>query len=570
MRRYSRAVFHMRDQLHENSRFGLVFGAGASKDLKFPQWWELVETIAKHPKVDADVSGYKGSQASVSQRLFQRFKEKTVAELPVGFDTYNKLSAYVQAKWNEIIRTALYGETAPTVEQLLDRDTYLCEFIQVMKDTRLTVTYNFDDTLERFLSAKRTDEEKKTKKGSRTIWSADVQMYSQNAVIYHPNGYLPSVKSERPSDHVIFLEDSFGDQLIESAAGRYSLLTYHFAQNTCLFIGHSLEDSTLKHLLRKNALLYPGHVHYYVYFVDDGVTISDVQQREITEANFEVYNLVTLFLTRKEIAALGSLLSYKANATEIKTLAEDFGCPSHYYYYLTGSVCAGKSTAVSHFRSLSSHDEWLDQKVEGMEKDPAKLAAADKERISQIDQWVVQQWHQKNSNLRHANPGLHVVDRSPLDAFAFTPESEWQAKAQYTKANVTPGGNGLVKGMVVFLRGHPNVMANRAIRLQKDVTPESLDYRQALLRLVFDPDIEGIVVVDTCEKPALRVAKEIARWVHIAPYKPCDLSLRLDDVLSGRLVPSPEKIRELFMLKNTADSFPKVDKPAPAAAPLPS
>ena len=557
--RYHRAILHMRAQLHQNERFGLIFGAGAGHDLKFPEWWDLVEKIAKHPSIRANINNYKSrcgeTQSNVSQRLFHRFKHRQMLRLPQDLDVFNKISSDLQAAWNQIIKDALYGKKPATTQELLDRDRYIKEFLPIIKMTKLTVNYNFDDTLERFLSHTRTPDEKRKERGSRTVWNSDVQLYSRKAVIYHPNGYLPNVKSERPSDDLIFLEDSFGDQLIDSASGHYSLLSYHLAQNTCLLVGLGLEDATLKHLLRKSAQAHPGHVHYYVRFMDDGDMLSPEQKREITDANFEVYNLVTLFLNRGEIAALGRLLALPVENTEIKSLALKLKCPTNYYYFLTGSVCVGKSTAVSFFRSLKTHDEWLDQKVEGMEQDPRKLAEESNiSKINEIDRFVVEQWNQKNAVLRDAQPGINIVDRSPLDAFAFTEEPRWKDKARFTKDGVTPGNEKLVSGMVIFLIGHPNVMAIRAKRVQKkDMSPELLDYRQALLRLVFDPGkLRGVVEINTCEKLPTKVAKEICRIIHIDEYKECALSRRLNDALRGRLAPDPVRAKKPFMLKSTA------------------
>lgn len=548
LRQYCRAVVHMRNQLHTNSRFGLVFGAGASKDLNFPQWGELIKSIAAHPDVNASVADYNGEHSNISQRLFQRFRDRLIANLPPGYDAFNKLSSHIHGKWNDIIRKCLYENIPESDAKLISRDKYLRAFLPVIRETRLTVNYNFDDSLQRFLSHTRSPEDKEKKRGFRTVWTADVQLYAQNGVIYHPNGFLPSVRSERPSDQLIFLESSFGNQLIDSAAGHYSLLSYHYAQNTCLFIGLSLEDATLKHLLRKNALQHPGHVHYYVKFMRSKNALSEQQKKEIADANFEVYNLVTLFLTKPEIRALGKLLSYKPDSVEWKALMEAEGCPN-YYYYLTGSVCVGKSTAVSCFRTLSTHDEWLDKKLEGMEKDPTKLSA--RERIQEIDDWVVRQWKQKNTVLRHADSGVHIIDRSPLDAFAFTPEDGWKEKASFTKIGVTGDSGKLTPGMVFLLLGHPNIMAVRALRMQKEMEAEDLDYRQALLRTVFNAKMRGVRVIDTCDKSSAQVAKEISRWIHLENYEPCDLSGRLEQVLEGKVSVDRAKLEKMFFLQGT-------------------
>lgn len=532
---YTRAVMHMREQKSTN-RFGLIFGAGIGRDFGFPKWQELIERIAQDKRVvGKSIAKKYGSKTSVSQLLFQNYKANALKTLPANYDEYNRLSSYLQAGWHRIVHDALYRDVPNNMDDIKKRDPYINEFLNIIKNTKLTVTYNFDNTIEMLLSESRTKEERKRTRGFRTVWDSDLQLYSQNAVIYHPNGYLPKDLKDRPSDDLIFLEDSFGDQLIDSISGHYAALSYHFSQNTCLFVGLSLEDSTLKHLLRKSAKLHPGHVHYYIHYLKDNETIGSEQQKAIRDANFEVYNLVTLFLNKKEIGALGHLLT--RTEEEIDFLTDDLGVRPIYRYFLTGSVSVGKSTAVSHFRSLRTHDEWLERRVLGMDKDPKKVA--DISIIKEIDEWVVMQWRKKNFNLTREKTGIHIVDRSPLDAFAFTPEEEWIIKATFTRENITPKGSSvkLCKGKVILLIGDPAVMAVRAMKIHKDVDPENSSNRQALFRIIYNSSIDGIVEVDTREKSIGHVAKDICRIIHLEEYSEIDLQKRLEKIESGEVSP---------------------------------
>lgn len=536
IKKYPRAIIHMREQ-NNLKRFGLVFGAGISKGFGFPAWNDLIQRIASDEQVEGEkIVKEAASKASISQLLFQNYRAKALKDLPEGFDQYDRLSSYIQSGWHRIINKALYRDVPSDIDNLREKDPYLKEYFEIIKKSKLTVNYNFDDTIQFLLSESRTDEDRRKSRGFRTIWSADIQLYPQPGVIYHPNGFLPRDFRERSSDDLIFLEDSFGDQLMESASGHYSALSYHFAQNTCFFIGLSLEDSTLKHLLRKNAILHPGHVHYYVYFMGDDAVLDEKHRIAIRDANFEVYNLVTLFLDRKRIATLGQLLT--ATEDEIGLLADELGVSTSYKFFLTGSVAVGKSTSVSHFRSLLTHDEWLDQKAPGMDTDPSKVE--DETVIRHIDEWVVKQWRHKNFSLNQTNRGIHIIDRSPLDAFAFTPEDKWVDKAKFTKAKIMPNKSStkLCKGKVVLLIGDPEVMAVRAMKLQKDVTPEKLGHRQQLLRVVYSKNDPGVDELDTRDKPIARVVKEICRIIHLDDYEECDLQLRLEKIENGEISPN--------------------------------
>ena len=523
---YARAIVHMRRQKSQQ-RFGLIFGAGISTDFGFPSWNELIRRIATHDKVKGlDMLNDGISNSSISQLLFQKFKINIEKKLPADFDENDKKNSFIQSEWHKIIHDSLYKEAPISAEDFLKRDSYLREYLNIIKSTRLTINYNFDDTLQTLISESRSKDERKKSRGFRTIWNSDIQMYPENGVIYHPNGFLPHKLTEKPSDNLIFLEDSFGDQLIESAYGHYAALSYHLSQNTCLFIGTSLKDATLKHLLRKNAKIHPGHVHYYVYYLNSIEELTKEHRKAITDANFQVYNLVTLFLTKSDIKSLGQLLS--GTDEDIELLSDELGLNTTYRFFLTGSVCVGKSTTLSNFRSLRTHDEWLDQRVPGMEKDPSLVKRDDK--IQEIDYWVAEQWRSKNFVLYKAKtPGIDIIDRCALDAFAFTEENKWKDKAVFTREIITPDKSStpLCKGKIILLIGHPQTMAVRALKLHKEVTSEKLEYRQNLLRIIYNKNDYGIVEIDTKDKGIEQVSKEVSKIIHIDDYTECDLQERL-------------------------------------------
>jgi len=241
-------------------------------------------------------------------------------------------------------------------------------------------------------------------------------------------------------------------------------------------------------------------------------------------------------LHRKGIVAWGQLIS--SNDEEVELVAEDVGVPTVYRFYVTGSVSVGKSTAVSNFRSLRTHDEWLEERAPEMGKDPNNVG--DKSFIQLIDEWVAQQWRKKNFHLhRMKRPGIDIIDRCSLDAFAFTPEDEWIDKAKLTKKIVTPRRSkvSLAEGKIVLLIGDPEIMALRSLKLQRDVLTDQLSYRQKLLRIVYNKDVDGIVELDTRGKPPQRVAKELSRIIHLDEYDICNLQLRLEKVESGKITP---------------------------------
>jgi hypothetical protein len=530
LRRYAKAIVHMRQQ-YQRDKFGLVFGAGIGVDLKFPSWDELLQRIGIHPMIDAGelVKRTGGSSTTLAQQLFQHYSNKRPKD---ESKTPRMREMELRAGWRAVVRDCLYQDLPDDLDSLTKEDKYLRALLPLIKGSPLTVTYNFDDTLQRLL-LQESKAKGETTRGYRTLWSGNAQLHSRSGgVIYHPNGFLPYTPGERPSDHLVFSEDSFADQLIDSMAGRYASLATHFAQTTCLLVGLSLQDPTLKHLLRQAAVHFPGHFHYHVRYVRDPSGRSEACDTAEASASFNVYNLKTLFLTAEEISALGSLIY--ASEEDFRSLAQEVVAHYSFRYFVVGSVATGKSTTVNYFRSFLTQDEWTDQRAPNMEKAPDLLT--DDER-AEIDRWVAEQVNQKNLNLiTAANSGIHLVDRAPLDAFAFTLErDQWPSKAKLLRESITPGlakNRRLVPGHVIFLQNDPDVMAERAISLHKKTTAEKLRIQQEGLLHVYRKlkPAEGVTVINAFQKSAGEVAKEVAHLIFSESYQEADMHQLLLDI----------------------------------------
>lgn len=539
--KHCKHIVHMRQQFHLLSpTLGIVLGAGASKDIGLPRWSELVQTISQCNEIkclDVAISD-KNDPISNAQLLFQAYKAHMLKQSSKEDNTYNRIDMKIRAEWQRIVHAALYKDSKPDINDMVPEGHYLRSLIQIIKKIPMTVNYNFDDTIQRMLSASRTDEETRQNRGYTTLWSSNVYMYPKNSVIYHPNGFLPYKMGEHPSERLVFLEDSFADQLIDSVHGHYNVLSDYFTHNTCLMIGLSLSDPTLKHILRTNATNYPGIYHYYVRYVKEG----DVPENEkaYIDANFDVYNLITMFLNSEEIGGLLELI-YMDEAEFHMHLKEVGNLFDSYKFILVGSVAVGKSTAMSHFRNISTQDEWLDFMPEDMTKDPSKVD--EEEKIQAIDKWIADQWGKKNWKLLCLTNGLHIIDRGPLDAFAFTPKGEWHEKAVLTKKYISPAKTNrkLCPAQIILLKGDPNVMASRAILSQKDTDAQKLKKQQDLIEYIYSSAPCGVKVVDTSNKGKTQVAKEIARIIFLDSYCEAPLNEMFEKILSGE-TPEPENL----------------------------
>jgi SIR2-like domain len=435
---------HLRAQ-RSRRRVGLIFGSGSCANLGFPKWRQLVERIASHTDVDGtdllthfagpDPSGLPvtRSLASLTQMLFGKYRQRKIdvpgLSTPLTFLQEQK----IKTNWIEIIHECLYRDIEMASRTLkISEHPYLKSFLDIIKNSPLTVSYNFDDTLEKLLLDSRDGDEANRTRGYEAIDKPNAQFQKDDSVIYHPNGFLPMILGDGASSNIVFSDDAFQDQLVSAATGRYVHLSNHLFRNTCLLIGLSLDDVTLQSLLRQNAVSNPGNIHYIVQFRDSKIPTDDGGERIIFQANFNSYNLYTLFLNNDEIRDLAELISNEQHTFELNYASGD----TKFVYYLIGSVGAGKSTAAKNFRSLITYDEWIDERIPELAVPEDTLTP---EQKIKVNTWIAEQFRKKNFALMKRSEGIHLIDRSPLDPLSFGKVGERPTKAKALIEHITTG-----------------------------------------------------------------------------------------------------------------------------------
>jgi hypothetical protein len=535
---YPKAIAHMWRQI-QDGRFGLIFGAGISDDFKVPKWQGLIKKIAYDPEVKGQdiykASTRSNSASSLAQILYQHFAASKVNK----YKDSSTERQVVKREWRDIVRKQLYRSAEKDINKCLKRHSYIKYFLPIVRKATMTVNYNFDDFIERLLDAQEKEYISQDKMGEHpqihgrnyeVIWNAGVQTRRPFGVIYHPNGYLPYNSAEPASNGLVFCEDEFADQLIESVSGRYASLLHFLSRNTCLFIGISLDDTTLKHLLRQNAQLNPGHFHYYISFKESGA--NDKCRDAITKANFDVYNLITLFLNKEEIASLGYLLNLPPD--QAKELYDKYAMS--YYYYVTGVPCAGKSSSVATLRSFVTYNEWLDDRNPDMNKRTGKLSP---KQTGIIDKWVGNQFQEKNDQLIYATKdkkiGVHILDRAILDPLSFHPVEKLAERAQTLleatckKSDQYP----IQRGMVILIKDDPDKLAKRCKISDKQFTKSDLTRMQSVLDTAYKG--RHTKVIDKTKLSYVEAIRSIIWTIHYEDYKTIDFAGRLRQAQKGRI-----------------------------------
>lgn len=536
LRQYPRAIVHLRSQVRKQ-RFGTILGAGISIDFGAPPWGKLVKDIASDPEVDAkevaEGAAFKGMAPPYqTEILYQKFRA-------AFFEKLTDLSPAEQqntatAAWLTICQKHLYKTPAIDIAAELPKHPYMEALIPLVQNSALTVNFNFDDYLVRALALRKREKDKGNR-GYEVVTDPWPQFRRQDCVIYHLHGYVPAGLMEKTVDRFVFSEASYSKQYVGARGHDSSFLLAHLARKTCLLVGCSLE-AELRNVLMRGAETNPGNFHYYCHWVKDRGELSETEKKLISETNFKVYNLITLFLTSSEVRLLLKLINEcEISEGKLKDLATRSAVPLKYTFYMTGSLGVGKSTTTSHLRNLNVLDEWLEPRPEVLSIPWDKLT--DDQKVF-ADNWIADQFMQKNDTLRHEeNAVISVVDRPPLDPLVFTPESERSAKAKFLADHLCPddghGGYGVEKGVVVLLLGDPKELSARVRATgRQEYTEEKLRKMQINMKTLYE-SMSGTITIDTQFMGISELTKRVAEVIHRQEYVPADLTAKLKSFIGA-------------------------------------
>jgi hypothetical protein len=406
------------------------------------------------------------------------------------------------------------------------------------------VTHNFDGALESAIDLDPSGGEQ-TEIRYYSFWRPEPFLRQQTINIYHPNGFTPFRRRLKGSESLILTEVSFADYLANTNTEESHFLLRHLADKTFLVIGHSLSDGTLKNALRQHANQRPGHVNYYVHWYKDGEPgLGDEQQRAIREANFETYNLVTIFANSNEINEVLQMISLDERGLQGE-LAHQQVMATRYVYYIVGAVSSGKSTIIRNLRDLETIEEWPVNMPPMMNRPSVELNQTDED---EIDRGLEEAIWKKNSEARDIKTGIVAIDRAPLDFIAFpnqiaeTPGATARRRTAAVLKRLESNSCHLCPGQVIVVQADTDILLERQIQRGRQTNPEKIadgsakDYlkrQQDRLALVYKEAIDLGSVIKTNRCSVAGSVKAAARIVHFEEYKPFDFVGRLKEIKEG-------------------------------------
>jgi hypothetical protein len=513
-----RFLCHLYQRLLDR-KLNLVIGAGISVDAGVPQWHGLLERLAENPpELASDLLHHRTAGLNpeyLGQILYHRFKNTCDTTCAPEFK-----EATVDNGWAKSIHDAIYRDVPENIDDCLKAHPYLSSLRDLARKAPLVISFNFDDILSDAIGRK-IELDGGGGRPCSVVWQPPLVDRPDATTIYHVNGILPRVELKKRSPRLVFTEDSFADALARSAGISAEYMFLRFVQNTMLLLGLSLSDSSLKDYLRRNKDQAPANHHYMVYWIRDEKSVSQNQMQDIFEANLELYNLITIFLSSIEIMSFLDLLNLVER--DFRDIIENFGQDerSRYHFYIAGPVGAGKSTLLEHLRCFSTHEEWTRPPPREMYLASSKLTPA---QAKKVNAFVYNELKEKNLRMDNAGVGIHFMDRAPLDLYAFSKDDkERKRKTADLRASVTRD-KPLQAGEVIFLWAKGTTLVKR--NLSRGRLPSAageanyFNNQTKTLTKVYNP----VVRLQTDELSSGEIAKRVARHVLLEEYSPIDLN----------------------------------------------
>lgn len=215
----------------------LVLGAGVSVASNIPQWDELVSTLMIHALQEKLENG-RNLPLEQLRHLSEITLDKNQSPL-IQMRFIKTILEIEDSNFVNIVHSALYKNEIVYNTELVNSICALCDGKYGARVKRI-ITYNFDNIIEQYL---------KQKYIRHNVISSDKDIAKSGELnIYHVHGYIPLDNSE-PSSSIVFSEEDY--HKIYNNVYHWSNIAQlnSFRENTCLFIGCSLNDPNIRRLL---------------------------------------------------------------------------------------------------------------------------------------------------------------------------------------------------------------------------------------------------------------------------------------------------------------------------------
>lgn len=502
-------------QRFNSRRMGVMTGAGISMPSGCPSWAKLVEAVRSHTQEPKDhLKDFSNSSDAsyLTEIAFRRFCERNnSSDETDGTEDYRQ--AKVDAAWLEIVKKELYKDV--TAELIRDHP-YIENLAKLVQGCNFNINFNFDTILDQVVATIATGKQQTL---PAVTWKIPNISKPDSSTILHINGIAPREKNKK-STQLIFSEDSFARVLSSPDARQKEYILRQLADNTFILLGLSLKDNSLCSILKSSQERSPGCHHIYIYYVSDQSTLTQEEKQDIFNVNLYVYNLITLFLDNNGVNEFLGVISCQGDVDFTLDLRRS-SIEETYLYYIVGCPASGKTTLLENLRCFYTIEEWTQPLPPTMHGRFDKLT---EEEQRDVDRFLDTELIKKDKIATSMKTGFVIMDRAPLDLFAFsTAPEENMRKVNQVKTITNNGVSDFSKGHIIFLEASASELALRQAKRgranrEMNYTGDDLVAQGQKLKEIYDPPLEQ--VFDNSFMNPERTALRVARHILLTDYKP--------------------------------------------------
>lgn len=237
---------------YKNGNLTLFCGAGISLGAGVPTWTLLLKSLLSNLFNKRIIDKF--STPDLQDKLAQIYQENfTPSPLMIAQYLKNGLGS----DFTDSVRDTLY-QNNPQSSPLIDAIVELARPQRSRQSLHSVITFNFDDLIEQNLG--------KNKIRFRSIYKEGQRCGPTELPIYHAHGFLPHAAQLSSDYQVVFSEDAYHSQFIDSFSWSNLIQLNHLNQNLCLFVGLSMTDPNLRRLLDVSMRKNPDRaLNHYVF-----------------------------------------------------------------------------------------------------------------------------------------------------------------------------------------------------------------------------------------------------------------------------------------------------------------
>ena len=274
---------------YDNQEVVLFLGAGVSIESGIPLWGDLVNNLLAKMIVN------RLKESKLSEEKLNKIISLASNNQEASSITQMRYirSAFDTNEYNKLVHDALYSNNIKINSGLLKALSLLCAPTRTKVGIRGIVTYNFDDILEKRL--------KKDKIETVTIYDEHGESSPEKLSIFHVHGYMPHNKfDDIENPQLIFSEEDYHKVYTDAYCWSNIVQLNYLRENTCLFIGCSLNDPNLRRLLDVAARGTEKPKHYAIMKRPKIMNSKDIDKEDVL-----LYKQIDMGIKEKSFSSMG-------------------------------------------------------------------------------------------------------------------------------------------------------------------------------------------------------------------------------------------------------------------------